>query len=60
MTMPWFLPLGLLIGVTGTRTALRAHRLATQRSRDRTWWLLMALAWLPSFCWLMAQFIAQY
>jgi hypothetical protein len=60
MTMGWFLPAGVLIGVAGTQTALRARHHTSGKARDRTWWVLMVLAWLPSFCWIMAQFIDQY
>lgn len=60
MTMAWFLPLGLLIGAAGTQTAMRAHRHAGAGTRERSWWLLLLVAWLPTFCWIMAQFIDQY
>ena len=56
MTMAWFIPVAGLIGLAGTRTAYKAR----QRKQDRGWWLLLCLAWLPSFCWLMAQWVAQY
>jgi len=58
MIMTWFLPLGCLVGIAGTQTALKSRH-ATQK-KDRAWWLLVLLSWLPSFCWIAAQFIAQY
>jgi hypothetical protein len=60
MSMVWFLPVGVMIGVAGTQTALRARHISSGKARDRTWWLLLILAWLPSFCWILAQFIDQY
>jgi len=56
--MGWFLPVGILIGAAGTQTALRAHRHAGPR--ERSWWLLLVVAWLPTFCWLLAQVVDQY
>jgi hypothetical protein len=55
--MAWFLPVGILIGVLGTRTALKSRRLD---AKDPAWWLLLTLAWLPTLCWGMAQLIAQW
>ena len=59
MIMGWFIPLGLLIGVLGTRTAIRSRRASRGGVRDRAWWLLLVLAWLPALCWLLAQIIVQ-
>ena len=56
MIMAWFLPMAGLIGLAGTRTAFKAR----QRKQDQDWWLLLSLAWLPSFCWIIAQSVAQY
>ena len=60
MTMGWFLPVGVLIGMAGTQTALRSRHGSSAKARDRTWWLLLVLAWAPSFCWILAQFLDQY
>ena len=60
MIMGWSLPLGILIGVAGTRTAFQAHHVMKARTRGEGWWLLLAVAWLPSVCWTLAQFVAQY
>jgi hypothetical protein len=60
MIMSWFLPLGLLIGFVGTRTALKARHSVKTGKNPLSWWLLVILAWLPSFCWIMAQFVDQY
>jgi hypothetical protein len=55
MTMTWFIPVGIVIGAVGTQTAIKSRR----SQKDRTWWLLLLLAWLPVACWLLAQFILQ-
>lgn len=61
MIMGWFLPLGFLIGAAGTQTAFKSRRHhAKARTRDRLWWLLVILAWLPTVCWILAQFVEQY
>ena len=57
MIMAWFLPVGVLIGVLGTRTALKSRRLD---AKDPAWWLLLLLAWLPVLCWALAQVVAQW
>jgi hypothetical protein len=59
MIMPWFIPVGVLIGLAGTQTAVKSRH-AMKAKKDRAWWLLLVLAWLPSFCWILAQFIEQY
>jgi hypothetical protein len=59
MMMPWFIPFGLGIGLTGTRTALQArHQLQASR-QEGSWWLLAVLSWLPFLCWFLAQFVVQ-
>jgi hypothetical protein len=58
MIMPWFLPVGLLVGVAGTRTTIKSRRLKGG-AWDRDWWLLPLLSWLPFVCWLTAQFVVQ-
>ena len=60
MTMAWFLPVSILIGAAGSQTAFRSHHLAGAHTKEKTWWLLLVLAWLPTFCWILAQFIDQY
>ena len=56
MTMAWFLPVGIAIGAVGTQTAFRARH---SHKRERLWWLLLVLAWLPILCWTAAQFVLQ-
>jgi len=56
MTMAWFIPVGIAIGAVGTQTAFRARHAL---KKERVWWLLLVLAWLPIGCWLVAQFVAQ-
>jgi len=60
MIMAWFLPVGILIGAAGTQTAFKSRHAMKVHTRERGWWLLLILAWLPSFCWILAQFIGQY
>ncbi len=60
MTMGWFFPVGILIGAVGTQTAAKARHQGKGKTRDRAWWLLLVISWLPTLCWLMAQFIDQY
>ena len=57
--MPWFFPLGFLVGLAGTRTAVQSKRTLRASHQERTWWLLLLLSWLPIFCWIMAQFVVQ-
>ena len=59
MTMIWFLPIGLLIGLAGTQTSLKARHFAKTNRAERTWWLLLVLSWMPVACWIASQFIAQ-
>jgi hypothetical protein len=58
MVMEWFIPLGVLIGALGTQTAFRAHH-SMAKTREKGWLLLLTMAWLPSVCWVMAQFVSQ-
>jgi hypothetical protein len=58
MTMPWMIPLALLIGIAGTRTSQRARR--GVKGTGRGWWLLLILAWLPGVCWALSQVVTQY
>jgi hypothetical protein len=58
MTLPWMIPLALLIGVSGTRTALRLRR--SPKSGTSDWWLLLVLGWVPLVIWALAQAIGQY
>ena len=57
--MRWFVPVAVVVGLIGTRAAGQSRRAGKGRGRDRSWWLLGALAWLPLVCWLCAQFILQ-
>jgi hypothetical protein len=57
--MPWFLPLGIAVGVAGTRIAMRARRAIRSTKQDGGWWLLPLLSWLPLACWILAQFVTQ-
>jgi len=59
MVMTWFLPMGLAIGAAGTRMAIRSHQGPQAGPRDAGRWLL-ALGWLPCFCWILAQVVGQY
>jgi hypothetical protein len=58
MIMSWFLPVAVLIGIIGTHEAMRSRR-ASGQSQHFGCWLLLLVAWMPSVCWLIAQFIAQ-
>ena len=57
--MPWFLPLGIVVGVAGTRTASRTRRSIKSGKQEGGWWLLPLLSWFPLVCWLLAQFVTQ-
>jgi hypothetical protein len=59
MLMGWFIPVGILIGVAGTQTAMKSRHLLKANQQGRSWWLLLILSWLPSVCWVLAQFIDQ-
>ena len=59
MTLIWFFPVAILIGLAGTQTTLRSRHNLKARKRERAWWLLLVLAWLPLACWLASQFITQ-
>jgi hypothetical protein len=60
MQLPWLLPVGVAIGVAGTRTAIRGRHGVKGRPRDASWWVLVILAWLPLICWCLAQVVEQY
>jgi hypothetical protein len=59
MMMPWFIPLGLGVGLAGTRTALHSRHQFRASRQEGSLWLLLVLSWLPIFCWLAAQFVVQ-
>ena len=59
MTQLWFVPLALVIGIAGTRTALHARHTLKVHRKDRSWWLPMVLGWFPLACWILSQFVAQ-
>ena len=57
MTMLWLLPGSLIIGVVGTRNAIKArHHLKGARG---DWWLLLILSWLPALLWMASHFVVQ-
>ena len=58
--MGWFIPVAVLIGIVGTQTAVKSRHTMKVNRKAKGWWLLVLLAWLPTFCWIMTQFIAQY
>lgn len=60
MVMPLFIPLAAAVGFTGTRTSLRSRHVLKSRKQASGWWMLLILAWLPTFCWIASQFIDQY
>jgi hypothetical protein len=60
MSMPWLFPVSLVIGVEGTRTAVRARHGVKGRALDSSWALMLLLAWLPLICWILSQVIDQY
>ena len=55
MLQPWMLPLTLLIGLFGTRSALHASRLV--RTSTAAWWVV--LSWIPMICWMASQVVVQ-
>jgi hypothetical protein len=56
--MGWFIPVAAVTGLMSTRTALRA-RPSRAGHRDRSWWILLVLGWLPMACWALSQFVIQ-
>jgi len=60
MIMGWFIPVGILIGAAGTQTALKSRHFLKANKQSQSWWLLIILSWLPSLCWILAQFIEQW
>jgi hypothetical protein len=59
MSMIWFIPLAILIGLAGTQTTLRSRHNLKSRKKERAWWLLLVLSWVPLVCWFVSQFISQ-
>ena len=59
MTMIWFMPLGVLLGLAGTKTSLE-ERHFEKGSHAKGWLLMFAISWAPMLFWLFSQFIAQY
>lgn len=59
MTMLWFIPLAISIGLLGTRTAIHERHLEGGTHRLKGWWLLFLLSWAPTLCWMMAQVVRQ-
>jgi hypothetical protein len=60
MLMPWFFPVAISLGVVGTWTGLERRQLAARTRRDRGWWLMLVIVWLPTVYWALAQFLPQY
>ena len=58
MTMLWFLPFAVGIGVVGTRTTFRTRH--ALRAKRKDWWLHLTLAWVPLAAWAAAQVVGQY
>ena len=58
--MPWFLPLGLLIGSLLTRSGFQRWRESKQDRRRKDWWLLLLLGWIPLLVWIASQWMEQY
>jgi hypothetical protein len=52
----WFLPLALGVGLAGTATCLKSMGL---NQKDRSWVVLLVLAWLPLACCVLSRFILQ-
>jgi hypothetical protein len=60
MIMPWFIPLAVSVGILGTRTGLEQRHLAKRTHHSQGWWMTVIFAWIPSVCWVLAQFVQQY
>lgn len=58
MKMAWFAVVAGVIGLAGTRTNLHVRH-SLKAHRERVWWFLIVLAWLPLVCWIASQFILQ-
>lgn len=56
MSQAWFLPLALSVGVVCSRTSLQARR---ANRKDKSWWWLVIVGWLPLVCWALSQVVAQ-
>ena len=59
MSMLWFIPLAAAIGILGTKSALDQRHLTGQSHHNNGWWLTFAIAWAPTICWMLAQFVQQ-
>jgi hypothetical protein len=59
MTQAWMIPLAVLIGVVGTRTASKSRHSMSATTKAQGWWLLVVLAWTPLVCWFLSQFVNQ-
>jgi len=60
LVMPWFLPVAILIGLMGFKIGMEEGHLSMGKRRRLDRWLILLVAWMPAFCWLMAQFVQQY
>lgn len=59
MKMLWFFPVAIAIGLAGTQTALRHRHAPRTRRRDRSWVLILGMAWLPLVCWILSLVVTQ-
>ena len=57
MTLSWFLPLAVIIGLAVTHTTFR--HVVKVHARDRSWWLLLVISWFPLVCWIISQKVIQ-
>lgn len=56
LTLPWYLPFGLFVGLVGCRTALHIWK-AKRRWQDVVFMLTLSL--LPLLIWIFIQFFPQ-
>jgi len=55
LPMPWFIPIGLGVGLAGTRTAILFRRIWGEGRRIEIIALVL-MAWVPILIWLIAGF----
>ncbi len=60
MRMPWFPPLGLLVGALCTRAGLQRRARARGDRHYRDWWLFLLIGWIPIAAWILSQWMEQY
>ena len=59
MSMPWFVPIAVLVGLAGTHTTMRSRHALKANKKERAWWLLLVLSWVPLACWILSQIVPQ-